>query len=159
MPGPPPNLRAEDPNEQKLKIYFLPNLLTGGNLFCGFTATLKILEGALLQASNPDAAGDLFHAALPALTHLSSPRAWAYALLGLDEYLRVFQGDTSVQAMRGLLTARLLDLYQRASAEDWPWFEDHVTYCNARLPQALIVSGTAMGREDLVTVGTRTGDG
>ena len=102
--------------------------------------------------------GDLFHAALPALTHLSSPRAWAYALLGLDQYLRVFQGDTSVQAMRGLLTARLLDLYQRASGPDWPWFEDHVTYCNARLPQALIVSGAAMGREDMVMVGTRALD-
>jgi CDP-diacylglycerol--serine O-phosphatidyltransferase len=46
------------------KIYLLPNLMTAGNLFCGFTGTLKILEGALLQASKPDAAGDLFHAAI-----------------------------------------------------------------------------------------------
>jgi CDP-diacylglycerol---serine O-phosphatidyltransferase len=51
-------------NEQPSRIYLLPNLMTAGNLFCGFTATLKILEGALLQASNPDAAGDLFHAAI-----------------------------------------------------------------------------------------------
>jgi glycosyltransferase involved in cell wall biosynthesis len=113
------------------------------------------------RASDPgrrSLSGDLFHAALPALTHLSSPRAWAYALLGIDEYLRAFQGDTSVQAMRGLLTARLLDLYERASGEDWPWFEEHVTYCNARLPQALIVSGTAMARDDMVAVGTRALD-
>jgi CDP-diacylglycerol--serine O-phosphatidyltransferase len=46
------------------KIYLLPNLMTAGNLFCGFTATLKILEGALLQASNPDAAGVAFHTAI-----------------------------------------------------------------------------------------------
>lgn len=46
------------------KIYLLPNLMTAGNLFCGFTATLKILEGALLQASNPTAAGDLFQTAV-----------------------------------------------------------------------------------------------
>src|SRR5881397_923916 len=46
------------------KIYLLPNLMTAGNLFCGFTATLKILEGALLQNSNPDAAGNLFHTAI-----------------------------------------------------------------------------------------------
>jgi len=38
--------------------------MTAGNLFCGFTATLKILEGALLQASNPDAASNLFHTAI-----------------------------------------------------------------------------------------------
>jgi glycosyltransferase involved in cell wall biosynthesis len=113
------------------------------------------------RASDPgrrSLSGDLFHAALPALTHLSSPRAWAYALLGINEYLRVFQGDTGVQTMRALLTARLMELHERASAPDWPWFEDHVTYCNARLPQALIVSGTAMGRDDMVAVGTRALD-
>src|SRR2546423_7761479 len=51
-------------NDQPSKIYLLPNLMTAGNLFCGFTATLKILEGALLQSTNVDAANDLFHAAI-----------------------------------------------------------------------------------------------
>ena len=51
-------------NEHPSKIYLLPNLMTAGNLFCGFTATLKILEGALLQISNADAAADLFHQAI-----------------------------------------------------------------------------------------------
>src|SRR3954447_17501693 len=50
--------------DQPAKIYLLPNLMTAGNLFCGFTAVLKILEGALLQSTNADAAGDLFHAAI-----------------------------------------------------------------------------------------------
>ncbi len=51
-------------NEQSSKIYLLPNLMTAGNLFCGFTATLKILEGALLQSANADAASELFHEAI-----------------------------------------------------------------------------------------------
>ncbi len=51
-------------SEPQPKIYLLPNLMTAGNLFCGFTATLKILEGALLQASDPDAAADLFHTSI-----------------------------------------------------------------------------------------------
>jgi CDP-diacylglycerol--serine O-phosphatidyltransferase len=51
-------------NDHPSRIYLLPNLMTAGNLFCGFTATLKILEGALLQASRPDDAADLFHAAI-----------------------------------------------------------------------------------------------
>src|ERR1700736_6284519 len=51
-------------NEQPSKIYLLPNLMTAGNLFCGFTATLKNLEGALLQSTNADAASDLFHHAI-----------------------------------------------------------------------------------------------
>jgi CDP-diacylglycerol--serine O-phosphatidyltransferase len=46
------------------KIYLLPNLMTAGNLFCGFAATLKILEGALLQASDADLAADKFHYAI-----------------------------------------------------------------------------------------------
>ena len=51
-------------NEQPPKIYLLPNLMTAGNLFCGFAAALKILQGALLQVSNPDVASDLFHTAI-----------------------------------------------------------------------------------------------
>jgi CDP-diacylglycerol---serine O-phosphatidyltransferase len=39
-PKPPPNGTAEP----KLKIYFLPNLLTAANLFCGFIALTKIVE-------------------------------------------------------------------------------------------------------------------
>ena len=37
----PPNSPHDDPLESKLKIYFLPNLLTAGNLFCGFVALTK----------------------------------------------------------------------------------------------------------------------
>src|SRR5918911_415304 len=51
-------------NDQPSKIYLLPNLMTAGNLFCGFTATLKILEGALMQSVSPDAAADLFHSGI-----------------------------------------------------------------------------------------------
>ena len=51
-------------NEHNPKIYLLPNLMTAGNLFCGFAATLKIVQGALIQWSTPDAAADLFHAAV-----------------------------------------------------------------------------------------------
>src|SRR5437868_15394270 len=50
-----------DPNP---KIYLLPNLMTAGNLFCGFAATLKIVQGALLQGTSPDAAAVLFHTAV-----------------------------------------------------------------------------------------------
>src|SRR3954447_11800503 len=46
------------------KFFLLPNLMTMGNLFCGFTATLKIVEGALLQSVDVIAAGELFHTAI-----------------------------------------------------------------------------------------------
>jgi glycosyltransferase involved in cell wall biosynthesis len=100
--------------------------------------------------------GNLFHRALPAVASFTSPRAWAFALLGIDEYLRAFQGDRNVQATRKALAERLLDLFQRTSRRDWPWFEDSATYCNARLSQALLVSGFWMENKEMVAVGLRS---
>jgi glycosyltransferase involved in cell wall biosynthesis len=116
--------------------------------------------GAVLgRSSDPgrqSLGGDLFHAALPAVSTFTSPRAWAYTLLGIDEYLRAFQGDSNVQSTRKQLAERLLDIYRRTSSGEWPWFEDRVTYSNARLSQALIVSGTWMHDEEMVATGTRS---
>jgi glycosyltransferase involved in cell wall biosynthesis len=98
--------------------------------------------------------GHLFHAALPAVTTFTSPRAWAFALLGIDEYLRAFQGDSNVQSVRRVLAERLLDLFRRTRTRDWPWFEDRVTYSNARLSQALLVSGARMQHEEMTAAAT-----
>ena len=90
---------------------------------------------------------------------LTSPRAWAYALLGIDEYLRAFQGDSNVQSMRARArgqAARIASASRRAP--DWPWFEDRLTYCNARLPQALLVSGARMGDDEMAAVASRSLD-
>jgi len=119
---------------------------------------LGAVVGRLGDPGRRSLAADLFHAALPAVPAFSSPRAWAYALLGLDEYLGSFQGDRGVQAIRGALAARLLDLFRRTSGPEWPWFEDRVTYCNARLPQALLLSGTRMDDPAMVAAGTQALD-
>ena len=52
-----------------------------------------------------------------------------------------------------VLAERLLALYRRTSSPSWPWFEDRVTYCNARLPHALIVSGARMGDAPMLAAG------
>lgn len=51
MATPPPTAPAGDAPAPRLKIYFLPNLLTAGNLFCGFVALTKIVEA---DAAAPD---------------------------------------------------------------------------------------------------------
>jgi glycosyltransferase involved in cell wall biosynthesis len=103
-------------------------------------------------------AGGLFQGALPAVTGLTSPRAWAFALLGIDEYLRAFQGDSGVESARKLLAERLLFRFRESCQHDWPWFEGELTYCNARLSQALIVSGFRTGNEEMTAVGLRSLD-
>jgi glycosyltransferase involved in cell wall biosynthesis len=100
--------------------------------------------------------GVLFQRALHVTTEFSSPRAWAFCLLGISEYLRAFQGDSNVQSLRKTLAERLLDLFQRTSSADWPWFEEIATYDNARLPQALLTSGDAMKRTDMTTAALRS---
>ena len=92
-------------------------------------------------------AGQLFALALPALTEFTSPRAWAFGLIGIHEYLRRLSGDSLVNQIRDTLTSRLLDLYERNAEPDWYWFEQGLSYDNAKLAHALILSGRATGQE------------
>lgn len=96
-------------------------------------------------------ADSLFHSGLSRVGALTSPRAWAYALLGIDEYLRAFEGDSRIQTTRGQVAERLLGLYQRTSTAAWPWFEVQATYCNARLSQALLTSASWMEHREMKT--------
>lgn len=101
-------------------------------------------------------AGALFHEALPAVDRIGSPRSWSYALLGIEQYLRAFSGDRNVQAAGQKIAGRLLALFRAIDQPDWPWCEDRVTYCNARLPQALIASGVWMGDDAMIATGLRS---
>ncbi|MGD0299876.1 MAG: glycosyltransferase family 4 protein [Bryobacteraceae bacterium] len=91
-------------------------------------------------------AGQLFAQALPALMELTSPRAWAFGLIGIHEYLRRLSGDSLVNQTRVALTGRLMDHFERSSHSDWRWFEEELSYDNAKLAHALILSGSATGQ-------------
>jgi glycosyltransferase involved in cell wall biosynthesis len=110
--------------------------------------------GTLIGRSNDRGskglARHLFHLALHGVSEFSSPRAWAYTLLGVDEYLGAFHGETHIQGIQKVLSERLLSLYRSTSRNDFPWFEDRLTYCNGRLPQALLVSGSRMENSEMI---------
>ena len=99
------------------------------------------------------AAGRLLEFALPAALEFSSPRAWAYTLLGIQEYLNAYPGDRDAQKMRSVLSQRLLEMYESIRRPDWMWFEDVLAYGNARLPQALLLTGGACADDRMVSVG------
>jgi glycosyltransferase involved in cell wall biosynthesis len=86
-------------------------------------------------------AAALFEQALPAASNFTSPRAWAFTILGLHEYLRMLHGDLLANRQRLELSARLLEWFEKNAAADWCWGEDIVAYDNARLPHALILAG------------------
>ncbi len=99
---------------------------------------------------------ELFNRALPKIIEISSPRTAAFALLGIHEYFRRLSGDRRVDQVRETLTDRLIDLYDRTATENWPWFEEVACYDNARLSQALIVSGHRAGNARALEIGLRT---
>jgi glycosyltransferase involved in cell wall biosynthesis len=91
-------------------------------------------------------AGQLFALALPVFTEFTSPRAWAFGLIGIHEYLRRLSGDSLVNQTREMLTSRLMELFRQSAKPDWCWFEEELSYDNAKLAQALILSGHATGQ-------------
>jgi len=98
-------------------------------------------------------AGQLFALALPALTGFTSPRAWAFGLIGIHEYLRRLSGDSLVNQARETLTCRLMDLFEASAHPDWQWFEEELSYDNPKLAHALIVSGQATGQRAVLQRG------
>jgi glycosyltransferase involved in cell wall biosynthesis len=83
----------------------------------------------------------LFEPALVAASETNSPRAWAFAVIGIHEYFRRLSGDRLANQLRETLTTRLVELYEQSAADDWHWFEPKASYDNAKLSHALILSG------------------
>ena len=98
-------------------------------------------------------ATQLFTLALPAVMELASPRAWAYALLGIHEYCRRVRGDRKANEVSDALTRRLVQLHERNASHDWPWFEGSLSFDNAKLAHALILSGRETREENGFGIG------
>ncbi|MGQ9502235.1 MAG: glycosyltransferase [Anaerolineae bacterium] len=116
--------------------------------------------GSSLGRSTDDglrgAANRLFHIALPAALEFTSPRAWAFTLIGLHDYLRRIPGDRIAQNVLETLSERLWKLYQDHATPDWPWCEESVSYSNAHLAQALLLWGIYTDREGMIQQALRS---
>jgi glycosyltransferase involved in cell wall biosynthesis len=100
-------------------------------------------------------ASQLFDLALPTLTETTSPRAWAFGLIGVCMYLERFSGARPATQVRDLLTERLIECLEKTSTADWPWFEEVLSYDNAKLPHSLIASARAGGDSRAATLGVK----
>lgn len=101
-------------------------------------------------------ASSLFRLAYPAIQNFRSPRAWAFALLGLNPYCETAPADMQAKHLRIVLADRLMALLQAVESPGWVWFENGLSYDNARLPQALIETGLATGIALYTRAGLRT---
>ena len=98
----------------------------------------------------------LFAEALPTVKDFRSPRAWAFTLLGLDAYHAAAPKDFRASGMRKLLGDRLMYILSLVETEDWVWFEEGLAYDNARLAQALIVTGISLGVSAYIEAGLKS---
>jgi glycosyltransferase involved in cell wall biosynthesis len=112
---------------------------------------LGTVLGRTRDAGLRGAAGRLFELAVPAAVEFRSPRACAFALLGLQEYLDSFPGDRAAANASDALANRLLDSYKANSSANWQWFEKVLSYSNARLPQALLRAGARNANDAMVS--------
>ncbi|MEM7624869.1 MAG: hypothetical protein AAF333_04495 [Planctomycetota bacterium] len=104
--------------------------------------------GPIRQLSN-----ELYLKALPTLHGLNFPRSWAFALLGLQAYLHGKPEHAESRSLRDEYAEKLFAAYTGHAADDWPWWEDEVTYDNAKLCHALLLTGPAMGRPEVTDAG------
>ena len=102
-----------------------------------------VLNHSSTHALNSMAAW-LFEQTLPAILQTTSPRAWAFALIGIYEYSQKFAGDRRAGQVRDELAGRLLTLYQSNRTDEWRWYEKELSYCNAALPHALLTCGRSI---------------
>jgi hypothetical protein len=98
----------------------------------------------------------LFAEALSTVETFRSPRAWAFTLLGLDAYCATIPDDFHAGEIRHRLAERLMTIFATVEAPGWVWFEEGLAYDNARLPQALMVTGIATQTPGYVDAGLRS---
>jgi hypothetical protein len=110
------------------------------------------------RSAHRDWASGLFAAALPIVEQFHSPRAFAFTLLGLDAYCAAMPTDKTAARLRRVLAARLMQLLAAVETKDWAWFEEGLAYDNARLPEALLLTGVALNDVAMVAAGHKTLD-
>jgi len=84
-------------------------------------------------------------------------RSQAFALLGINSYLKTFSGDRDVQYLCEQLAMELFHAFQeQGDGEEWPWPEQILTYANARLPHALLLAGEWLEHDEMIETALRS---
>ena len=98
----------------------------------------------------------LYKDIIDVLLSFTSPRAWAFSAIGANYYLRRFGGDTKVRKIMQELCEKIMELFKANADEQWYWCEDIVAYDNARISQALIVTGNYLNLEEMFDTGLKS---
>ena len=97
-------------------------------------------------------AKELLDNSLKAIKKLNAPRGIAFTILALHEYYPIADNKEAISNFVEKLAQKIADLYERVSDDSWKWFENSMTYENARLPQAMFLAYDITGREKFLDI-------
>ena len=119
---------------QASRIYFLPNLMTAGNLFCGFAAVIKCIQARLLTDAGEYAALHFGQSSTVLYTHAVWLILAAVIFDSLDGRLARMGGRTSLFGAEfdsladvvsfGVTPALMVFFLILAPREDYQWFRE-----------------------------------
>ena len=89
------------------------------------------------------------------LDNLNSPRAKAFAMVGLYHYYKKYPSSDILLKIRKLADS-LVDLYNQESSDDWRWFESYLTYSNSKLSESLFLAYEITGHKKYLEVSEKT---
>ena len=108
------------------------------------------------EVKHRDWATMLFNETGSMALELQSLRAQSFAMLGAAAMMEARPGHELALAILRKFPDTHLALLEETRRPEWQWFEIVLAYDNARLPQALIAAGRALGRQDLIDCGLST---
>jgi hypothetical protein len=83
--------------------------------------------------------------ALPFVDCLEEPRSVSLSLLGLAEFAKAFPDKKHLLGRIEFCAEKLCKMLEFNGSEEWQWFENFLTYDNARMPHALFSAFQATG--------------
>ncbi|HUV04210.1 MAG TPA: glycosyltransferase [Armatimonadota bacterium] len=117
---------------------------------CGYAASSKLPENVRIVARK------LFDDSIAWVGDLNSPRAKAYSMLGMADYLRGNRDRDGLGDKIDALANSLLVGLRTYGDKDWQWYEPYLTYGNAILPLAMLVATEVTGRKAYRDAAVRT---
>ena len=126
---------------------------TGGQNAQARAVRALVVAACKLDGTLAATARELLSRSWQALDGLTSPRAQAIALLALAKHAEYTDQDPTRAALAHGYADNLLRLHQAVATPTWLWFEDYLSYSNAKLPHGLIAYGRAFDRSNAVATG------
>jgi glycosyltransferase involved in cell wall biosynthesis len=118
--------------------------------------SLGFLIGYASSNSYREFATEIFQKSIRHFSSLKYLRGQANTIIGVSLYLQLHPTDDGMVNELVKLTQPLIDAYESTHSEDWPWFEEGMTYDNAILPLALLHSCEITGNERAKEIALKT---